>query len=59
MTKGQPADDAWQLSPETLDFISPERRREFEEHDRECEELLESAERHLAEAKRLRESARR
>jgi hypothetical protein len=44
------------LSPETLKIVSPERKRKREEDYRRFEELCEDAERHLAEAKRLRES---
>jgi hypothetical protein len=52
-------DGKWQLSPETLAIISPEREKEREERARERKELLESAERHLREAKRLREALKR
>ncbi len=52
-------DQKHELSPELLKYISPESRREREEARRRDDEILESAERHLAEAKRLREALER
>ena len=44
------------LSPELLEVLSPEWERKREEDYRRLRERRESMERHLAEAKRLRES---
>jgi len=47
------------LSPELLNFISPEQRRKREERRRRMRERREKMEWHLAEAKRLRDSLKR
>jgi hypothetical protein len=47
------------ISPELLEFISPEQRRKREERRRRTREHREKAEWHLARAKRLRDSLKR
>jgi hypothetical protein len=47
------------MSPELLRMLTPEYKREAEEKERRMQETLESAERHLENARRLRALARR
>jgi hypothetical protein len=42
------------MSPELLRMLTPEYQRETEEKEREMQETLESAERHLENSRRLR-----